>query len=293
MFTGVIHAKNEPELIWEIKNNNEKLQVAKSYIKSMRLKQAIELLNQIIKDEPESREAHYLKGIALYFLGYSELAENELDKSIEENIELYISDLVEKKPAAGIKNILDRQKQAEKFYDYAEELIMEGKFEEASVWLRKAYAMNPSSWEVLKRLGDIYTDLGKYNLAFVSYKKAMSLSSHDSSIANRISFVLTKLGKFSLARRYANISKGKFFNSVNTRQFARVIEREGDIIKISVGLDNGLHQGDEFKRRFKVVRNKNEIGEVMVTQLYPKAGKAIILKERGEGIKLGDLVILR
>lgn len=162
-----------------------------------------------------------------------------------------------------------------------------GLYEMASISLKQALNIQPENLETLTVLASIYEKTLNTKALQEVYRQILTINPDDGEVTNRW---------YELDREN-NKTPGKF----------SIVRRDGDSVYIDGGLNNGLRMGMEFKARFVVFKQgeqlealsipaplgrmeEHKVGEILLTRLGEDMAVGRIVREYAEGISAGDSI---
>ncbi len=151
---------------------NDKFQLAIEYYQEGKLKQAENILGEIVNLEPENAAALHFLGIIHYYFRNYDSAEKYIEKS------LYL------KPNEAIA-----------YFNLANTFRDEKKIDEAITNYKKALEINPNLSDAYYNLAIIFEGKGQIDEAVTCYGKAIQIAPNDAASYNNLGVVLQKKGQ--------------------------------------------------------------------------------------------------
>jgi tetratricopeptide (TPR) repeat protein len=173
----------------EVNNDNyayvrSSMNLARLYRAQQKYDDAIELLRNAMKLEPDSAQLYNESGLVYLDSNHTDYAVKFFDKALkvqqrypEASTNLGIAYLKQGRLAKAITQFEETLEKDENFagaqYNYGNALILEGFYEKAKAHLKKAIALNPEMAEAYYSLGKAQLHLNEFDEAMKSYKMAL------------------------------------------------------------------------------------------------------------------------
>ena len=183
---------------------------AELLIKRHKPSDAIFLLNELIKDEPNSPSAHYLKGLAHAQKGETDLAKEEFAKAFELNPrdirpKLLISEIylkkrnfdLAKKTSKEVLKLIPNNLEALLILGNAS--MAKGEFKEAQSAFKKIIDLYPNNPQGYFRMGLLYRVQKKYDLAMQYFQKAEAINPRLLDVFTNMALVHVEQGHIDTA----------------------------------------------------------------------------------------------
>jgi tetratricopeptide (TPR) repeat protein len=155
---------------------NKAIQSALAYYQAGNLQDAEHLYKEILRVQPDNRDALHFLGVICYELGNYDFAIEHIKKALQIN-----------------------PSNAYAYFNLGDAFRGKGQFDEAIICYQKALKINPNLADAYYNLATILEDKGRFDEAILSYQKALQINPNDTDAWYNMGILLKEKGQLDEA----------------------------------------------------------------------------------------------